>query len=230
MHSFKKPLVLFGTGDLAQIAKGYFERDTEYQPVCFTVDREYLKITELLGLPVVPYDELEYRHPSSTHEAHVCLIYNDMNRCRENICHRMEEDGYKLASYVSPYAFITPSAKIGKHAFIFENNVIQDFVEIGDYAVLWSGNHIGHSSKIGRSVFISSHVVVSGHCDIGDNSFLGVNSTLANGVTIGKETWVMHGSIISDVIPANSMVKSVKSAWDKLNEKALKWALERKKK
>ena len=141
-----KKFVLFGTGDLAQIAKGYFERDTEYQPVCFTVDREYMpQHAELLGLPVIPYDELERWYPPSEHDTHVCLVYNQMNRCRASICKRMEDDGYRLASYISPHAFVAPSAKLGKHCFIFENNVIQDFVEIGDNAIFWSGNHVGTS-------------------------------------------------------------------------------------
>jgi len=222
-----KKIILFGTGDLAQIAKGYFERDTEYQPVCFTVDRSYLGKTELLGLPVVPYDELEYRYSPIDHEAHVCVVYDAMNRTRAAICRRMESDGYKLASYISPHAFIAPSVRLGKHCFIFENNVIQDFVEIGDNAIFWSGNHIGHNSRIHNNVFISSHVVVSGHCDIGHNSFIGVNSTLANNTVLGKESWVMHGAVLSGNIPEGSFVKTVQSEWVPLNEKALARALER---
>jgi sugar O-acyltransferase (sialic acid O-acetyltransferase NeuD family) len=225
--SKSKKLILFGVGDLAQIAKGYFERDTEYQPVCFTVDREYIKQEELLGLPVVPYDILPRHYHPAEHEAHVCLVYNDMNRCRADICKRMEDDGYKLASYVSPHAFVAPSAKLGKHHFIFENNVIQDFVEIGNNCILWSGNHAGHSSRIGNNVFVSSHVVISGWCDIGDNCFLGVNSTLANNASVGKETWVMHGAILNGTVPSNSMVRTVPSEVMPLNEQALSRALDR---
>ena len=77
------------------------------------------------------------------------------------------------ASYVSPRAFVWRNVKLGEHCFIFENNVLQPFVNIGDNVVLWSGNHIGHHSKIGDHCFVSSHVVVSGFCDIGANCFLG---------------------------------------------------------
>lgn len=225
-----KKLVLFGTGDLAQIAKLYFERDTEYEVVGFTVDDAYLNEQVLMGLPVVPFSKVTEIFSPSNHDIHVCLVYNDMNRLRSSKCIEAVNRGYNLASYISPYAFISPTAKIDKHVFIFENNVIQDFVEVGRYAILWSGNHIGHSSKIGDAVFISSHVVVSGHCNVGDNIFIGVNSTLANNVSIGKESWVMHGAIISSDILANSFVKTEQSAWYPLNERSLTRALERKKK
>jgi sugar O-acyltransferase (sialic acid O-acetyltransferase NeuD family) len=227
MKQKNKKIILFGTGDLAQIANLYFTRETEYEVCAFTVDRAYIKEKELMGLPVIPFDEAREKYAPDTHEIHVCLIYNDMNRLRAAKCAHAEAMGYKLASYISSHAFVAPTAKIGKHSFIFENNVIQDFVEIGDNAILWSGNHIGHHSVIGDNCFISSHVVVSGHCRIDDNCFLGVNGTLANGTKIGKESWISHGSIMSGDIPPNSFVKSIASAITPLNEAALMRALER---
>lgn len=231
MKTSKKKLVLFGLGDLAQIANLYFSRDTNYEVVAFTVDDAYVAYPELMGLPVVPFSRVEVIYPPALYDMHVCVIYNDMNRLRARKCREAESKGYNPASYVSPHAFVAPTAKIGKHHFIFESNVIQDFVEIGDNAILWSGNHIGHNSRIGRNVFISSHVVVSGHCDVGGNVFIGVNSTLANNTVVGKESWVSHGSILSGTIPEHSMVKPVSGNTEvsPLNEPALAKALGRNK-
>ena len=53
-----KRLIIFGTGDLAQIAHEYFMNDTNYQVVAFTVDRDHLNDQQLCGLPVVPFDTL----------------------------------------------------------------------------------------------------------------------------------------------------------------------------
>jgi sugar O-acyltransferase (sialic acid O-acetyltransferase NeuD family) len=229
MTTFKtKKLVLFGTGDLAKIAKLYFERDTQYEVVGFTVDDKYLKENTLMDLPVVPFSMAATTFPPRTHDIHVCLIYNDMNRLRAQKCKEAEEMGYKLASYISSAAFVAPTAKVGKHCFVFENNVIQDFVEIGENCILWSGNHVGHSSILEDNIYVSSHVVISGHCHVGVCCFLGVNSTLANGTTVGKETWVSHGTILSGDIPPHSMVTSpVRSSVTALNEEALAKALEK---
>ena len=226
MTKFKR-VILFGTGDLALIAHEYFTNDSDYEVVAFTVDREYLQETELCGLPVVAFDEIVDKHPPASCDLHVCIVYGHMNKLRAAKCEHAKSKGYKLASYVSSRAFVSPSANIGEHCFIFENNVIQSFVTIGDNCILWSGNHVGHHSKFDDNIFVSSHVVISGHCHIGRNSFLGVNSTLANNTVIGKESWVSHGALISGIIPPNAFIKSIQSEAVPLNEAALFRALER---
>lgn len=222
-----KKLVLFGLGDLAQIAHEYFTEDSPYDVVGFTVEQEFMTYKEFCGLPVVAFEDVETYFPPETHDMHVCIIYKKMNRCRKKISAMAKDKRYDLASYISSRAYVSSSVRIGEHVFIFEDNTLQPFVTIGSNCILWSGNHIGHHSKIGNNVFASSHIVVSGHCDIGDNSFIGVNSTLANNTKIGKESWIMHGSVVSGSIPPNSFVKSVQSEVCSLNEDALERALSR---
>lgn len=222
-----KKLLLFGIRDFAQIACEYFTRDSEYEVAAFVVDREYLREPELLGHEIVPFDEVSSRFPPSQYEVHVCVVYDNLNRTRAEICNRFKEKGYTLARYISSRAFVSPTAKIGEHCFVFEGNTVQPFVTIGDNVILWSGNHVGHHSVLGHHLFISSHVVISGWCTIGDNVFIGVNATLANNTVIGKETWAMHGAIIAGTIPPNSFVKTHQSEWIALNERVLAKALEK---
>lgn len=222
-----KKIVLFGTGDLAKILCEYFTEDSDYEVAGFTVDKEHLTDESIMGLPVVPFEDVESYFPPESHDAHVCIVYKNMNRNRAEICKCVEAKRYTLASYISSHSFIAKSAKIGKHACIFEDNTIQPFVEIGDNVVMWSGNHVGHHSTIDDNVFISSHCVISGHCRIGGNSFMGVNSTLANNTTIGKESWIMHGSIVGGDVPEHSMVRSLQSQMMPLNEEALNRALDK---
>lgn len=226
-----KKLIIFGIGDLAAIAHEYFTNDSEYEVAAFTVDREYFGKSEFCGLEVIPFDETNSRFPPDSHDMYVAIVYGNMNRTRAAKCDHAKAKGYKLARYISSSSFLSPSANIGEHCFVFEDNTIQPFVTIGNNCILWSGNHIGHHSTIGNNVFISSHVVISGHCDIGDNCFLGVNSTSSNGTIIGKETWASYGALMHGNIPPNSFVKTpFISDWIPLDEKSLSRALERSKK
>ena len=80
--------------------------------------------------------------------------------------------------------------------------MVKPCFKLGNYIVLWSGNHIGHHSTIRDNVFIASHVVISGFCDIGENSFIGVNATFANNVRLGKDCLVGAGAtILKDAAP-----------------------------
>lgn len=206
-----KKLIIFGDRDYAKIVYEYFTHDSEYEVVAFTVGRDYIKQKTFFGLPVVPFEELEEKYPPSKYEVHVAIVYGEINRLRARICSEVKKKGYRLASYISSRSFVWHNVKIGEHCFIFEDNTIQPFVQIGDNVIMWSGNHIGHESVIKDNVFISSHVVVSGSCIIGENTFLGVNTAIGNHIKVGKECWVGQGSVISKDVPDSSMVKGALS-------------------
>ena len=227
LPSKKRNLVIFGTEDFADIAYEYFTWDSDYEVVAFTLDRSYLKNTTKFNIPIIAFDELKIKYPPKNVDIFVAIVYGKMNRLRADICLRMKDSGYKLASYISSKAFVWHNVTLGEHCFIFEDNTIQPFVEIGNDVVLWSGNHIGHHSFIGNHCFISSHVVVSGWVRIEEYCFIGVNSTIANNAEIGTGTWISHGSCVAGNIPAHSLVKSVQSEVKPLNEAALFRSLDR---
>lgn len=190
-------LVLVGDGGFAEIAHEYFEAFSRFRVVAFAVERPFLRREALRGLPVVPLDELPARYPAATHHVHVAVVYTQLNRLRARLVRLAEGMGYPLASFVSPAAFVAPSARIGRHCFIFENNVVQSFTTIGDNVILWSGNHVGHHSTIGDNVFVSSHVVISGFCEVGANSFLGVNVAIGDNLRVAADNWVGQGVVLS---------------------------------
>lgn len=191
-----KKLVIVGDSAFAEIAYEYFTHDSSYEVVGFGVEREYRKRDSLFGLPVIDFEDIEWRFNPAEHAVHVAVVYTQLNRLRARLCSEAKRKGYTMASYISSRAFVWPNVEIGEHCFIFEDNTVQPFVKIGNNNVLWSGNHIGHHSHIGDHCFISSHVVVSGFVKIGDYAFLGVNSTISNNVTIAKDCWIGPGITI----------------------------------
>ena len=191
-----KRLILIGDSAFAEIAYEYFTYDSSYQVVAFSVEREYLRREQLFGLPVVAFEELPEQFAPAEHAFYAALVYTQGNALRRRLYEAAKQRGYRPASYVSAGAFVWRNAKLGEHCFIFENNVIQPFVTIGDNVVLWSGNHIGHHSTIGDHCFISSHVVISGFCRIGPSCFFGVNSAVANNTKVGAGCLVGAGALI----------------------------------
>ena len=215
-------IVIFGTGDIAQIANYYFQIDTDHEVVAFTVDRDYLKETSFEGKPVVAFEEVEKKYPPSEYQMFVALSYSKMNKVRETKYHAAKNKNYTLSSYISSKCSYMSQYECGDNCFIFEDNTIQPFVKIGNNVTLWSGNHIGHHSTIHDHNFVSSHVVISGHCEIHSNCFLGVNATLHNNVVLQKETLLAAGAIIGKdtveqgvYLPAKTTLFNKKS--DELN-------------
>ena len=192
-----KKLVIFGQGLYAEIVHQYFTDDSEYEVVAFTLDDEYIKEDTYLGLPLIPFSEIEEAYPPKDYFMHVGLSYTNLNHLREERYYQAKEKGYILPTYVSSKATVLTKYPIGDNCFIFEDNTIQPFVKIGSNVILWSGNHIGHHGEIESHNFISSHVVISGQCLIKSNCFIGVNSTIAHGVTIEKENLIGASSYIA---------------------------------
>lgn len=202
-----KKLVIYGDGRFAEIAYEYFTHDSPYEVAGFAVERAYLRKKELFELPVVAIEEVTSHFAPDGHSVYVAVVFNQLNRLRERLMRLAERQGYALASYVSSKAFVWPNVTLGKHCFIFEHNVVQPFSAIGDNAVLWSGNHIGHHARLGHHVFISSHVVVSGSCVIGDYCFFGVNSAVADGVTVGADCFVNLAAAVTRNLAGNHMYR-----------------------
>ncbi|WP_226426445.1 acetyltransferase [Xanthomonas sp. NCPPB 2865] len=195
--SVHKPLVIVGAGEFAQIACEYFQHDSDYTVVAFSVERDFLLRPTLAELPVVAYEELEQRYPPEQYEVFVAIPATQLNRLRTRFFQDMLRRGYRCASYVSSRAFVWRNAQIGANCFLFEGNVIQPFTRIGDNCILWSGNHIGHRTVVQDNVFIASHAVISGYCEIGRGSFIGVNVTLSDKVRIAADNIIGAGALVT---------------------------------
>jgi sugar O-acyltransferase (sialic acid O-acetyltransferase NeuD family) len=213
-------VVVFGTGDFARIAAVYLREDSEHDVVAFAVDDQYRDVDELLGLPVVPAEGLAESHPPDRYAALVAVGFSRVNRARAAVYDRMKGLGYELITYVHSSVRRFPETELGDNCFVFEENVLQPFVRIGNDVVLWSGNHIGHDSRIGDHTFIASHVVVSGNCTIGARCFIGVNATFRDGLTVGDDVVVGAGALLlrdaeaGSVYPGTATQPHTKKSWE----------------
>lgn len=199
----KTPLVIFGLGDIAQLAHFYFSTDSEYEVVAFTVDAAYLKEETFCELPVIAFEKITTHFSPNQYELFVALSYSKLNAVRKEKYLAAKALGYQIASFISSRATVLNDGRIGENCFIFEDNTIQPFVTIGNNVTLWSGNHIGHHSTIKDHCFISSHVVISGGVEIGEQCFVGVNATLRDHIKIGEKCVIGAGTLLlADAEPA----------------------------
>ncbi len=192
----KKSLVIFGFGEIAQLAHFYFSTDSEYEVIAFTVDAAYLSDTTFCGLPVVAFEDVTRHYSPEKYELFIALSYAKLNAVRKEKYLAAKALGYRLANFISSQATILNDGLIGENCFIFEDNTIQPFVSIGNNVTLWSGNHIGHHSVIKDHCFIASHVVISGGVEIEEQCFIGVNATLRDHIKVGEKCVIGAGTLL----------------------------------
>lgn len=189
-------VIIFGEGNIQEIALFYLQNDDRYDVVAFTADAEYIKSDIYLKLPMIPFADIEKLYPPTEYKMFIPLGYKRNNHLRAEKYYAAKNKGYKFITYISPKAayYGTP---VGENCFIFENNLIQPYVVIGNDTILWSGNHIEHHTKIGNHCFIASHVVVSGVTVVEDYTFIGANATVGNGIRIAKDNIIGAGAVIT---------------------------------
>lgn len=201
-----RKIVIFGAGEIAELADFYFTHDSEFDVAGFTVDKDYVKEDSFRGRSLVAFEDVAEVFPPAQFGLFVALSYAKLNDLRTEKVAAARTKGYQVESYLSSRATVFPGFELGENCFILENNTIQPFARVGHNVTLWSGNHIGHHAIIEDDVFVASHVVISGGVRIGQGSFIGVNATFRDHVSIGRRCVIGAGALILEDQPDFSVV------------------------
>lgn len=202
-------IVIFGTGKIADQAYFYLTNDSLHEIVAFTVDREYLSDEKKMGLPVVPFEEVQDVYSPKDYGMFVAVGYQDLNRFRARKYEEARSKGYSLISYVSSRAANFGDIEVGDNCLVLEFAVLQPCSKVGNNVFIWSGNHIGHHSRIGDHCYIAGNVVISGSTKVGAYCFIGVSATLGHEINIGEESFIGAGSLITkDVAPGSVYISA----------------------
>lgn len=178
-----KKLVIFGEGDFAELACFYF-RQAGREVAGFTVDGAYQTRAQVLGLPVMPFEEAGARFPPEAAELFISIGYSKVNRVRRDKFLLARRLGYRMASCISPQA-VVHSAQVGENCLILDMNNFHPYTRIGDNVIFSHANHVGHHAVIGDHCFFTSGNVICGRAVVGEGTFLGLRACVWEGVRVG---------------------------------------------
>jgi len=106
----------------------------------------------------------------------------------------LEKHRCKIASVISPRAYVSSHARIGKGTVIMHNAFVNANVEIGEHCIINTNAGIEHDSVIGHFCHITTGANVNGKCIIKKGCFLGSNSAISNGKYIEKDSIIGAGT------------------------------------
>ena len=191
-----KKVVIFGTGELAQRIFFYL-KDSDDQVLAFCANKSKIDKEELLGLPVIAFENIKETFPPTEFSMFIALAYSEMNKKRTKFFNEAKNKDYELYSFIHPSTKIWDEFEMGENCFILANNVIQPFVKIGNNVLIGSNNLISHNTTIGDNCFITSNVTMGGHITMGKNCFVGLSATINQRIKIGDECIIGAGTIIT---------------------------------
>ena len=195
-------LVIFGNGQVAELAYARFKHEARYEVVGFAVDRSHLREPLLRGLRVVAFEDVEREFPAESVSMFIAVGPVQTNRIRADRFLQARRLGYRFVSYVSSHAIVDPEVRIGENCSIGEGAIVHPYVRIGDNVRIGSASMIGHHCVLEDHCFLTANCVLAGSVSIGARAFLGASATIRDRINIGEACIIGAGAtIVRDTVP-----------------------------
>ncbi len=193
-----KDVIIFGNTQFSELLYYYLEKDPRYCVRGFTIHEKFIEEKQFKNR-VIPFEKLECYYPKEDIQILVSIGYTKMNENRKNICEMLKCKGYQLAEYRSLDAIIE-TEEIGEGNIILEGTIIQPFVKLGNFNIIWSGCNVSHHSVIEDYCFLAPSVSIAGNVRIENNCFLGNHATIRNRVSIGHHALIGASAYVDECI------------------------------
>ena len=186
-------IVIFGNGPVAFVAYHTFKHDNNLTISGFTVDRAFIRSDTYLGLPLIPFDEVEKKFSPAKYKMVIALGFLNTNKLRAKKYEEVIQKGYLLPTIINPKALTYPDLIIGNNCIIGANVVIHPGVSIGNNVIIRDNSFIGHNVTIEDHCFVGAGAVISGGSYVEEYCLLGVNSTIRDSIKVAKSCIIGAG-------------------------------------
>ncbi len=185
-------LVLIGSGGHARSCIDVIELQNKY--CLYGLIGKHSEVgDEVLGYSVIGSDlDLgEVGHSVEYALVAVGHIKNVEQRLR--LIDQVKAAGFKLATIVSPLAYVSPTASLGMGTIIMHHALINSSASIGENCIINSKTLIEHDVTVGDCCHISTGAVLNGGVTIGDRTFVGSSAVIKEGVVVHRDSIVGMG-------------------------------------
>ncbi len=205
MHDGRLPIAIYGAGAGGATLKEAADLCGNYDVLCFIDDAVDRPINHC-ELPVFHGAELE---PLVNAGVQGVAIGISTANARSRILERLDEIGLPVITIIHPQSFISPSAVVGRGAFIKAGACIETNSSIGEICIIDNGVVVAHDNKIAAAVHLAPSVSTGGFVQIGSRTIVGIGSSIATGTAIGENCIVSIGTAVTRDVPANSVIEGV---------------------
>ena len=186
-------LILLGGGGHCKSCIDVIEQEGNY------VIAGILDNKELLGQKILDYDFIGTDDDIAkfVSEGYAFLItvgQISTPSIRKKLFALLSSHGAQLATVISPRAYVSKHAKIGKGTIIMHDALINASVSIGKNCIINSKALIEHDVNIEDFCHISTSAVINGGVTVKEATFFGSNAVSKEYIMTEKEDFIKAGS------------------------------------
>jgi len=148
---------------------------------------------------------------SSVGATHAFVAVGD-NATRERLAGECGRASLPLATAISRFAMVSPSAEVGDGAAVLAGAVVNAAAVVGRGAVLNTRCSVDHDNVVGAFAHVSVGVSLGGSVSIGARALVGIGSTVLPGLQVGDDAVIGGGAVVVRDVPAGVTVVGVPAA------------------
>ncbi len=190
----RQSLVLLGGGGHCKACIDVIEATGEWS-ILGILDLPGRVGEQVLGYPVVGTDEEVGDYVINGARFLVCLGQIRTADLRRRAYERVKAAGGKLATIVSPLAYVSPRATLGEGTIVMHRAVVNVSASIGDNVIINTMALVEHDATVGNHCHVSTAAVLNGGATIGVGSFVGSNAVVIQGATVLEDDFVPAGAV-----------------------------------
>jgi len=187
-------LILLGGGGHCKSCIDVIEQQAKYE-IVGVLDKRELIGEKVLGYEFVGTDDDIKKYVDQGCEFLITLGQIRTSSVRRSIYSKLVENNAQLASVVSPRAYVSKYAKLGKGTIIMHDALVNASVAIGENCIINSKALIEHDSTIGDFCHISTSAVINGGVRVNEGTFFGSNAVSKECAITDNEAFIKAGAI-----------------------------------
>lgn len=118
------------------------------------------------------------------------------SKLRYTLFETVKFSGGQFPVIISPNAYVSPQATIGKGTIVMHGAIINAGAKISENCIINTRAVIEHDVQVGSHVHISTGAILNGGVKVRDHSFVGSMAMVKQEVVIGKDSVIQAGSSV----------------------------------
>ena len=190
----KSKLILVGGGSHCNSCIDVIEQCDNFEIVGILDSKKCLG-EDLLGYKIIGRDDDIHNLAQQDYQFLVTVGQIGIHELRKNIFNKLRNANARIATVVSPRAYVSKHANIGLGSIIMHDALVNARVNVGVNCIINSKALIEHDTVIKSHCHISTSAVLNGQTMIGEGSFLGSNAVCVEGMVIPPKSFIKANSL-----------------------------------
>lgn len=188
----KPQLLLIGGGGHCKSVIDIIEQENSYT-IAGIIDEAKLIGQKVLGYDIIGCDEHLIALFNQFKYALVTVGQIKSPETRIKLFSQLQTIGYEAPTIISPRAYISMHATIGKGTVIMHDALINANAIIGDNCIINTKATVEHDTTLENHCHLSTGAILNGNVSVGVGSFIGSGTVIKESIVLGKDCLVGMG-------------------------------------